>query len=75
MADHPAGHPADLVEDPRVDPGADSETEITKDLRRNMMLFAQNAESNAKFHSNLPEANLFFAAIASGKARVQETVQ
>lgn len=64
-------HPADLVEDPRADP----ETEILEGLCRNMMLFVQNAERNARFHSNLLEPSRFFAAIASGKARVQETVR
>ena len=64
-------HPVDLVEDPEED----SETEIPEDLLKNMMLFVQNAESRVKFRSSLPEPSRFFAATASGRVRVQETLR
>lgn len=48
----------------------DSE-EILEDSRENllkcMMLLAVNAEKNARFHSDLQEASLFFAVIVLGK--------
>ena len=58
--------------------GVDSVEEILEDLEdqlKCMMPSAVNAERNARFHSNLLEPSRFFAAIASGKARVQETVR
>ena len=68
------GTEEDLAEDPAeaLEEEAADSAEI-EDLLRCMMLFAINAEKNAKFHLGQQETSLFFAVTASGKvAAVQE---
>jgi len=64
-------HLADLAEDLEED----SEAEILGDPCKNMMPHVLNAEKNASFLSGRQEESLFYAAIASGKAGMQETHQ